>query len=214
MRFDSVEPLLILGTSANLGAHQEEEEARGFLGKLFGKDKKDSLSVFEADIKRIGRDELIKEILDDDYILAYTVDKDRTDLYVVLTENYLILPDQDIICLADVFKYGLFNVLDPEFAQYAEDRINIPYDPTFVSEYEGEEGYELERFSLLFAYVDQYGNIFKYTIYMDVADRQDFYDYLSARLDGKVDLTSELVSEGKFEDVWHTNPFYKMTGNE
>ncbi len=48
MRFDSVEPLLILGTSANLGTHQEEEEARGFLGKLFGKDKKDSLSVLEG----------------------------------------------------------------------------------------------------------------------------------------------------------------------
>lgn len=48
MRFESVEPLLILGTSANLGTHQEEEEARGFWGILFGKDKKDSLSVLEG----------------------------------------------------------------------------------------------------------------------------------------------------------------------
>ena len=37
--------------------------------------------------------------------------------------------------------------------QYAEDRgIDTPYDPTYISEYEGEEEYELERFcrTLLF----------------------------------------------------------------
>lgn len=209
MRFDSIEPLLVLGTS-NKSNYQSEDEEKGFFDKLFRKNKKNDIPPFEAAVERIGKDVLESEILNDEYILAYTVDKNRNDLYVVLTENYLILPNQDVISFENVKRYGLFNALEPDFAQYAEDRMNIPYDPTYTSEYEGEETYELDRFSLLFSYVDNHGLRYMYTIYMDVADRKEFYDYLSARLEDKEDRTSNLVIEGKFEDDPYENPYYSM----
>lgn len=211
MRFDSVDPLLVLGTVDKF-KYLREDEDRGFLDKIFHKNKKSAIPTYETAIEEAGRDVLEKEILDDDYILLYTLDKDRTDLYVVLTENYLILPNQDVIPFEEVTRYGLFNELEVPFAQYAEDRMGIPFDPTFISEYEGEETYELDRFSMLFSYVDQHGLVYKYTIYMDVADRQEFYDYLSARLEGKDDYTSKLVINGEFEDNPYENPYYQFIG--
>lgn len=208
MRFDSIDPQLVLGT-VNRSKYQQEEEP-GFLDKFFHKNRKNEASPFDEAIEKIGRDVLRQEIQDDEYILAYTLDENRTDLYVVMTENYLIIPDKDIISFEDVVRYGLFNELEPDFSQYAEDRLNIPYDPTFKSEYEGEDTYELDRFSILFSYVDQFGICYRYTIYMDVADRKEFYEYLSARLEDKVDWTDPLVLEGRFEEDPLDNPYYKM----
>ena len=206
MRLDSIDPNLILGI-VNEYDYESEDENKGLFGKLFRKKKVDKVALFINDIEVIGIDILEKEILNDDYILAYTIDKDRTDLYVVLTENYLIIPNQVVVSLSDVKKYGLFNVLNPDFAQYAEDRLNIPYDPTFRSEYEGEDTYELDRFSMAFAYVDKFGLSYEYTFYMDVADRKEFYEYLSARLEDKADWTSRFVISGRFEDDSYIRPF-------
>lgn len=207
MRIDSVEPTIILGTI--FASDYKDEEERGFFGKIFKKNKT-NLQPFEEAIANIGRDALVDELLDEDYVLAFTVDSSQTNLYVVLTENYLILPGKDIIDLNNVKKYGLFNELEPDFAQYAEDRMGIPYDPTFVSEYEGEEGFELKRFNVKFAYVDAIGLIFEYSFPMDVADRQEFYEYLSGRIESNRDYTSSFVLEGKFEEDPFDNSFYQM----
>lgn len=45
---------------------------------------------------------------------------------------------------------------------------------------------------------------------MDVADRQEFYEYLSGRLEGKADWTNGLVLEGKFEEDPLLNPYFQM----
>ncbi len=209
MRFDSVEPTLILGGYFGGTSSYDEEEEKGIFSKIFKKPQS-TLTVYEEQINKIGRDVLVDELLDEDYVLAYSIDSNQTKLYVVLTENYLILPGLDIITLENVRTYGLFNVLFPEFVQYAEDRKGIPYDPNYVSEFEGEETFELDRFSIMFGYVDNYGIRYKYTIYMDIDDRKDFYEYLFARLEGKVDFTRQLVLDGEFEKDTYENWFYKL----
>lgn len=42
---------------------------------------------------------------------------------------------------------------------------------------------------------------------MDVADRKEFYEYLSARLKDKADWTSRFVMSGRFEDDSYIRPF-------
>lgn len=209
MRFDSVDVTSILGLSFSSNSNNSDENEGGFLTKIFKK-KKYSENIFEEAIAKYGRGRLADELSDEDYILAYTVDSNQTKLYVVLTENFLILPGQDIIELASITKYGLFNVLDPDFAQYAEDRINVPYDPSYVSEYEGEERYELDRFSIMFAFVTDMKILYKYTLYMDLADRKEFHEYLSARIDTESDFTSDLIFDGKFEDDSLDNPYKNL----
>lgn len=62
----------------------------------------------------------------------------------------------------------------------------------------------------MFSYMDKFDLLFRHTIYVDVADRQEFYDYLSARLEEKIDWTSKLVLEGGFEDDPYENPYYDI----
>ena len=84
--------------------------------------------------------------------------------------------------------------------QYAVDRgIDTPYDPSYTSEFEGEEEYELERFKIRLIIVDEYGMRFIYDFYMEAADRRDFHKQLSDRCDG-VDFTRNDVLNGTFED--------------
>lgn len=62
----------------------------------------------------------------------------------------------------------------------------------------------------MFGYVDNHGIRYNYTIYMDIDDRKDFYQYLFARLEGKVDFTRQLVLDGEFEKDTYENWFYKL----
>lgn len=209
MRLDNIDASVILGSKAKRAYQYEKEEEQGFWGKLFGK-KKNYLPPFESELNRIGEDVIIAELSDSNNAVGYSVDKNQTDIFVILTENYLILPEQDIIELDKIVKYGLFNSLNPDFAQYAEDRMGIPYDPNYVSEYEGEETYELDRFNVLFAFVDKYNLIFKYTLRIEVSDRREFYDELTKRLEDKVDWTSRYVLEGTFEPDSYDTKYYDM----
>ena len=91
--------------------------------------------------------------------------------------------------------------------QYAEDRgLDTPYDPTYISEFEGEEEYELERFKIRLVIVDIYGMQFRYDFYMETSDRRDFHEQFANRCDG-IDFTREDVLDGKFSedyDYWIT----------
>ena len=123
----------------------KDDESAGFFKRLFTK-KKNEESFYMSRIKQIGTDVLYEELKGD--IDAYWVKDAPRDTVVVLTVNYLVLPGQDIIALDNIKKYGLYNIPQAPFAQYALDRMDIPYDPYYVSEYEGEESYELDRFKI------------------------------------------------------------------
>ena len=93
---------------------------------------------------------------------------------------------------------------DRPYEQYAIDRFNEPYDPNYVSEYEGEESFELDRFNVKLKITDEYNLVYGYVFPMEVADRKDFREKLNERLApfGVVDGSSEFAIEGRFpEDV-------------
>ena len=148
-------------------------------------------------INEIGRDELEQELSGE--IDAYRIEKSDPMTTIILTENYLILPNQDIFPLENVKKFALGAVYLPEYMQYAQDREGVPYDPEYKSEYEGEESYELDRFNIDLVLADEENAIYTYTFPMEVSDRKDFRDRLSDRCIAN-DLSEDLVFEGKFNE--------------
>ena len=186
--------------------YDSDEENEGFFKKLFKKKDEPEVPFFNTRVEEFGRDELYEDIKDG--YNAYMVKGAPFETMVLLSHNYLILPGKEIFPLCDVAKFAIINENEEDrpYEQYAIDRFNEPYDPNFVSEYEGEEEYELNRFNVKLKITDENNLVFGYVFQMEVADRQDFRDKLNERLApyGVIDESSELAVEGRFpdEDMW------------
>ena len=186
--------------------YDSDEETGGFFKKLFKKKNEPEVPFFNTRVEEFGRDELYEDIKDG--YNAYMVKGAPFETMVLLSHNYLILPGKEIFPLCDVAKFAIINENEEDrpYEQYAIDRFNEPYDPNFVSEYEGEEEYELNRFNVKLKITDENNLVFGYVFPMEVADRQDFRDKLNERLApyGVIDESNELAIEGRFpdEDMW------------
>lgn len=174
-----------------------EDESDSFFKKLFAKKKHIEESFFESRIKEFGYDTLYDEL--SDHPLVYWVEGTPRETMVILTNQFLMLPDKEIFALDKISKYAMYNIYDTPFAQYAIDRKDYPYDPLYVSEYEGEESFELDRFKVQFVIVDVYGLRYEYEFLMETKDRRNFHDAFVSRCKG-IDFTSNAVIEGTFED--------------
>lgn len=203
MKIDSVNPDDILGTANKgiYGARQDEE--KGFFKKLFG--KKDEEEYFEKKVREIGREELEKELSGG--IDAYLVEKADPKNTVVITENYLIIPGKEIFPLYTIHEFGLGSEWMPSYQQYAMDRFGIPYDPDFKSEYEDEDGYELDRFNVELVIRDEERNMFIYSFPMEIKDRSDFCQRLLDRCIAE-EYSDEGVFEGKFNEDTSIREFF------
>ena len=206
MRIETIDiPLILPQPVSNRVSDYGEDEEQGFFSKLFKKKAVPEKSFYESRIEEFGYDDLYRELSDSPSI--YQVRNTAYDKAVILTENYFILPGQEIFALERISKYVICNLGHMPWEQYAEDRgIDTPYDPTYISEYEGEEEYELDRFKIRLVIIDKYGMQFIYDFYMEVSDRRDFYEKFSDRCDG-VDFTREGVLDGRFsedDDYWMT----------
>lgn len=186
--------------------YDSDEENVGFFKKLFKKKDEPEVPFFNTRVEEFGRDELYEDIKDG--YNAYMVKGAPFETMVLLSHNYLILPGKEIFPLCDVAKFAIINENEEDrpYEQYAIDRFNEPYDPNFVSEYEGEEEYELNRFNVKLKITDENNLVFGYVFPMEVADRQDFRDKLNERLApyGVIDESSELAVEGHFsvDEIW------------
>ena len=186
--------------------YDPDDETGGFFKKLFKKKDEPEVPFFNTRVEEFGRDELHEDIKDG--YNAYMVKGAPFETMVLLSHNYLILPGKEIFPLCDVAKFAIINENEEDrpYEQYAIDRFNEPYDPNFVSEYEGEEEYELNRFNVKLKITDENNLVFGYVFPMEVADRQDFRDKLNERLApyGVIDESSELAVEGHFsvDEIW------------
>ena len=186
--------------------YDPDEETGGFFKKLFKKNNEPEVPFFNTRVEEFGRDELYEDIKDG--YNAYMVKGAPFETMVLLSHNYLILPGKEIFPLCDVAKFAIINENEEDrpYEQYAIDRFNEPYDRNFVSEYEGEEEYELNRFNVKLKITDENNLVFGYVFPMEVADRQDFRDKLNERLApyGVIDESSELAVEGHFsvDEIW------------
>lgn len=184
-----ISPFEITTTSSSEG---------GFLKKLFGKKLGKTMSpeeFYKDEVQKRGVDLLREELTSED-VVAWQQQSPYQEYPIVLTSSYLFIPGQDIICLDDILKFGMAN-LPGEHWQYARDRMNEPYDPTYVSEFEGEETYEIDRFKVLFSTTDKFGQSFKYEFLMEVADRPEFVSLMKKR-SGAVDFSDDDVLNGRF----------------
>ncbi|MCR4671247.1 MAG: hypothetical protein K5643_08655 [Saccharofermentans sp.] len=181
-------------------------EETGFFKKLFSKKEKDETPYFNTRVEQFGRDALyddIKEKCD-----AYLVKNAPAENMVVLSKSFLILPGKEILPFYDMISFSIQNepATERPYEQYAIDRFNEPYDPSFVSEYDNEEGFELARFNILLQIVDENRLRYDYVFPMEVSDRKDFREKLNERLTpiGVIDLSYDDVMEGQFtdDDVW------------
>ena len=95
------------------------------------------------------------------------------------------------------------------YEQYAIDRFDEPYDPGFVSEFDNEERFELDRFNIWFIIIDKNNLRYNYVFPMEVVDRKDFREKLNERLApiNAEDHSAEDVMEGRFSEDEY-NPFY------
>ena len=203
MKVTDVDTGLLLYTPV-IADHQYDhgEEKQGFFKKLFSKKEKPEVPFFNKRIEEFGRDALyddIKERCD-----AYMVKGAPFETMVVLSRSYLILPGKEIFPLYDVFKFAIQNEWfgNRSYEQYAIDRAGEPYDPSYVSEYEGEEGFELDRFNIMLRITDGNNIEYEYVFPMEVADRRNFREQLNDRLApiGALDLSDEDVMEGRFTE--------------
>lgn len=182
--------------------YDNDEEERGFFKKIFSKKDEPEVPFFNTRVEEFGRDALyddIKEGFD-----AYIVTGAPFETMVVLSRSYLILPGKEIFPLYDVERFAIKNEHygNRPYEQYAIDRFDEPYDPSFVSEYENEEGFELDRFNILLQITDENHLQYEYVFPMEVADRKDFRAKLNERLGpvGALDLSDDDVMEGRFPD--------------
>ena len=180
----------------------DDGEEGGFFKKLFSKKKEPEIPFFNKRIEQFGRDELyndIKEGYD-----AYIVKGAPFETMVVLSQSYLILPEKEIFPLYDVARFAIKteHYGNRPYEQYAIDRFDEPYDPTYISEYENEEAFELDRFNILLQIIDENKILYEYVFPMEVADRKDFRAKLNERLApvGVFDASDEEVMEGRFPD--------------
>jgi hypothetical protein len=179
----------------------DSAEEPGFFKKMFAK-KEPEKPFFNIRVEEFGRDELYEDIKEG--YDAYIVKGAPFETMVVLSRSYLILPEKEIFPLYDVTKFAIKAEAydDRPYEQYAIDRINEPYDPSFISEYEGEEEFELTRFNILLQITDENNQRYEYVIQMETADRKDFREKLNERLAkvGVIDDSDEDVIEGRFPD--------------
>jgi hypothetical protein len=183
-------------------SYDNDEEERGFFKKMFSKNKEPEIPFFNSRVEEFGKDNLyddIKEGYD-----AYIVNGAPFETMVVLSRCYLILPGKEIFPLYDVKRFAIKNEHygNRPYEQYAIDRFDVPYDPSFVSEYDNEEGFELDRFNILLQITDDNNLLYEYVFPMEVADRRDFRAKLNERLEpaGAMDFSEEDVMEGRFPD--------------
>lgn len=196
MRIENVDIDVILGTENKgiYGAH--EKEKKGFFKKLF--DKEDAQEEYFKDrVQEIGRGELEKELSGE--IDAYLVEKADPKNTVILTENYFILPGKELFPLYMIKEFALGSEWMPPYQQYAADRFGIPYDPDYKSEYEDEEGFELDRFNVEFIIHEEENGVIIHSFPMEIEDRKDFRQRLLDRCIAD-DLSDEGVFEGKFNE--------------
>ena len=183
--------------------YDSDEETGGFFKKLFKKKDEPEVPFFNTRVEEFGRDELYEDIKDG--YVAYMVKGAPFETMILLSHNYLILPGKEIFPLCDVARFGIMNenAADRPYEQYAIDRINEPYDPNFVSEYEGEEGFELARFNVRLKITDENNLVFGYVFPMEIPDRQDFRDKLNERLApfGVIDESNEYAIQGRFPNA-------------
>lgn len=184
--------------------YDSDEETGGFFRKLFKKKDEPEVPFFNTRVEEFGRDELYEDIKEG--YDAYMVKGAPFETMVLLTNNYLILPGKEIFPLCDVARFAIINEspADRPYEQYAIDRFNEPYDPNYVSEYEDEESFELDRFNVKLKITDENNLVYGYVFPMEVADRKDFREKLNERLApfGVVDGSSEFAIEGRFpEDI-------------
>lgn len=199
MRIDKIDiPLILPQPMQDRSSYYGEDERQSFFSKLFKKKEVREKSFYEERIEEFGYDVLYSEL--NNSPLIYHVRNTAYDKAVILTENYLFLPGHEIFQLERISKYMICNLGHMPWEQYAVDRgIDTPYDPSYTSEFEGEEEYELERFKIRLIIVDKYGMRFVYEFYMEASDRRDFHKQLSDRCGG-VDFTRNDVLNGTFED--------------
>ena len=187
--------------------YDSDEETGGFFKKLFKKKDEPEVPFFNTRVEEFGRDGLYEDIKEG--YDAYIVKGAPFETMVLLSHNYLILPGKEIFPLCDVARFAIMNenAADRPYEQYAIDRFNEPYDPNYVSEYEGEEGFELARFNVKLKITDENNLVYGYVFPMEVSDRQDFRDKLNERLApfGVIDASNEYAVQGRFpndDDIW------------
>lgn len=216
MKIDSVVPEVVLGRDISKKSRNEYDgmDEGGLFSKLFKKfksEEEDDNSYYEKVVAGIGRSTLIDEMNDSDNLAAFTVDKGNNDIYVIFTQNYIILPGQDVIEYTNISRFGFFNVREPDFAQYAIDREDEPYDPNYVSEYDGEETFELDRFLIVLAIVDKVGLKYEYPIHVEIKDREEVRKIIQDRtMDDVKDFSDELVFDGDFADDPYDNMLFNF----
>lgn len=176
-----------------------EDEDEGLFKKLFSKKEKEPKDTFYTSrIKEFGRDVLYDELLRG--YDAYKIDKAPLDTMIILTENYLIIPEHEVFPLETLRKFALFTSWNV-CTEYAQAREGCPYDPDYVSEYENEEAFELGRFEIRLILTDNFKQRYQHFIFMEVPDRKDFHQGIIDRCPRADDYTSEDVLEGGyFED--------------
>jgi len=185
------------------------EEDGGFFRKLFSKKNEPEVPFFNTRVEEFGRDALYEDIKEG--CDAYIVNGAPFETMTVLSQSYLILPGKEIFPLFEIAKYGIYN--EPEskrnYEQYAIDRFDEPYDPDFVSEYDNEEGFELDRFNIWLILIDRNNIRYEYVFPMEVPDRKDFRAQLNERLSpiNAEDHSAEDVMEGRFSED-DSNLFY------
>ena len=183
--------------------YDSDEETGEFFKKLFKKKDEPEVPFFNTRVEEFGRDELYEDIKEG--YDAYMVKGAPFETMVLLSNNYLILPGKEIFPLCDVAKFAIMNEneADRPYEQYAIDRFNEPYDPNYVSEYKGEESFELDRFNVRLKITDENNLIFGYVFPMEVPDRQDFRDKLNERLApfGVIDESNEYAIQGRFPNA-------------
>jgi len=182
--------------------YDDDEEGGGFFKRLFAKKAEPEIPFFNKRVEEFGRDELYDDVKDG--YDAYIVKGAPFETMVVVSRSYLIIPEKEIFPLYKVFKFAIKNEHygNRPYEQYAIDRFDKPYDPNYISEYEGEESFELDRFNVLLQITDKYNLFYEYVIPMEVADRSDFRAKLNDRMAqiGVIDDSDEDVMEGRFPD--------------
>jgi len=193
--------MLLYTSPAGSKVYDDAGENEGFFNKLFSKKNEPEIPFFIQRIEEIGRDTLYDDISEG--YDAYLVPGAPEETTVVLSKNFLIIPGKEIFPLADVNRFAIYNITDPGIEQYATDRINEPYDPSYISPYKGEEGYELARFNVRLVIIDDDNQRYSYTFPLEIADRRDFRAQFNARFDrigGIEDFSLEDVMDGVFDE--------------
>lgn len=192
---------LLLYTQPVKTQNYDHDEEGGFFKKLRNKKEEPEVPFFNTRVDEFGRDALYEDIKAN--CDAYIVRGASFDNIVVLSQNYMILPEKEIFPLYTVKKFAITNELPSNrpYEQYALDRFNDPYDPNYVSEFENEEGFELARFNIRLTITDKYDILYEYVFPMEVADRRDFREKLYERVApyGAYDYSEEDVMVGEFQ---------------